>query len=277
MRFGMTTMAVEPPDRFRRLVQTAEEGGCDYLWVCDSSLHARDVYSYLTVAALASERLRIGPNCTHPYTRHPAINLNAMATIHELSGGRGIIAVATGDRPVMELGYPMARVSVVREMIEVIRALESGEDADARGRDLHAGRGAALLRPPGIASPLSRGFRAADAPDGRRACRRRALPRRRQRGLRALRNGPDPRRSGRGRARSPCHRCRLHGLRLLAGRHGGGKGSLPPDGRVVFPRPRVNMPRSRACRRSGSRTSGRPMPAGISTRQRRPWTSSRTT
>ena len=133
MRFGMTTMAVEPPDRFRRLVETAEAGGCEYLWVCDSSLHARDVYSYLTIAALASETLRIGPNCTHPYTRHPAINLNAMATIHELSGGRGIVAVATGDRPVMELGYPMARVAVVREMIGVIRALLSGETVTREG------------------------------------------------------------------------------------------------------------------------------------------------
>ena len=133
MRFGMTTMAVEPPDRFRRLVETAEEGGCDYLWVCDSSLHARDVYSYLTVAALNSGRLRIGPNCTHPYTRHPAINLNAMATVHELSGGRGIIAVATGDRPVMELGYPMARVAVVREMIGAIRALATGETVTQEG------------------------------------------------------------------------------------------------------------------------------------------------
>ncbi len=133
MRFGMTTMAVEPPDRFRRLVEIAEGGGCGYLWVCDSSLHARDVYSYLTVAALNSRSLRIGPNCTHPYTRHPAINLNAMATIHELSGGRGIVAVATGDRPVMELGYPMARVAVVREMIGVIRALETGETVTREG------------------------------------------------------------------------------------------------------------------------------------------------
>lgn len=126
-------MAKEPPDRFRRLVEVAEAGGCDYLWVCDSSLHARDVYSYLTLAATCSSRLKLGPNCTHPYTRHPAINLNAMATIHELSGGRGIIAVATGDRPVMELGYKMARVDVVREMIEVMRALQGGEAVSRDG------------------------------------------------------------------------------------------------------------------------------------------------
>ena len=133
MRFGITTMAQDPPDGFREIVQTAEAGGCEYLWVCDSSLHARDVYVYLALAATCSTRLRLGPNCTHPFTRHPAINLNAMATIHELSGGRAIIAVATGDRPVMELGYPMARVGVVREMIELIRALQGNGHVDFDG------------------------------------------------------------------------------------------------------------------------------------------------
>ena len=135
MRFGITTMAQEPPERFKEIVRAADEGGCDYLWVCDSSLHARDVYSYLTLAAVNSSRLRLGPNCTHPYTRHPAINLNAMATIHELSGGRGIIAVATGDRPVMELGYGIAKVAVVREMIEMVRALQDGAPVTMEGTD----------------------------------------------------------------------------------------------------------------------------------------------
>jgi len=126
MRFGITTMAQDPPARFREIVEAADNGGCDHLWVCDSSLHARDVYAYLTLAASYSERLKLGPNCTHPYTRHPAINLNAMMTVHEISNGRAVIAVAAGDRPVMELGYRVARVAVVREMIELIRALQAG-------------------------------------------------------------------------------------------------------------------------------------------------------
>lgn len=122
IRFGVTTMATEPPDRFRELVHAVDEGGFDELWVCDSSLHARDVYPYLTLVALESRRLAFGPNCTHPYTRHPAITLNAMATLHELSGGRARLAVGAGDRPVTELGYTMAPVAKVREMLGVIRA-----------------------------------------------------------------------------------------------------------------------------------------------------------
>lgn len=122
LRVGITTMATEPPERFRALVRAVDEGGFDELWVCDSSLHARDVYPYLTLVALESRRLAFGPNCTHPYTRHPSVTLNAMATLHELSGGRARLAVGAGDRPVTELGYRMASVAKVREMIGVVRA-----------------------------------------------------------------------------------------------------------------------------------------------------------
>jgi 5,10-methylenetetrahydromethanopterin reductase len=124
LRFGVTTMATDPPGRFKELIREVEGGGFDALWVCDSSLHARDVYPYLTLVATESRRLAFGPNCTHPFTRHPAITLNAMATLHELSGGRAAVAVGTGDRPVTELGYRAAPVARVRELIGVLRAGE---------------------------------------------------------------------------------------------------------------------------------------------------------
>jgi 5,10-methylenetetrahydromethanopterin reductase len=133
LRFGITTMATEPPARFRDLVRRVEEGGFDELWVCDSSLHARDVYAYLTLVATDTTRLRFGPNCTHPYTRHPGVTVNAMATLHELSGGRAVLAIGAGDRPVTELGHRTAPVGVVRETIEAARALLTGEPVDRRG------------------------------------------------------------------------------------------------------------------------------------------------
>ena len=80
VRFGLTTMALDPPDTFVQLSQAVESGGFDFLWVADSSLHARYCYSYLTLVASHTQRVRLGPNCTHPYTRHPAINMNAIAT-----------------------------------------------------------------------------------------------------------------------------------------------------------------------------------------------------
>lgn len=150
MRFGVTTMATDPPQRFRELVGLIEAAGFDELWVCDSSLHARDVWSYLTLAATGSRRLRLGPNCTHPYTRHPAITVNAAATLHELSGGRAALALGAGDRPVTELGCRPAPVAVMREMITLLRRLGAGEVVDAgepirlKGARLSCGLGTPL-------------------------------------------------------------------------------------------------------------------------------------
>jgi 5,10-methylenetetrahydromethanopterin reductase len=131
IRFGITTMATEPPARFGELVELVEMGGFDELWVCDSSLHARDVYPYLTLVAVGSTRLRFGPNCTHPYTRHPGITANAVATLQELSGGRALVALGAGDRPVMELGARMAPTGALREMVAGIRRLMAGEIVDS--------------------------------------------------------------------------------------------------------------------------------------------------
>src|SRR5436190_13055893 len=133
LRVGITTMASEPPDRFRALAGLVEDSGFDELWVCDSSLHARDVYAYLALVATTTTRLRFGPNCTHPYTRHPGVTVNAMATLHELSGGRAMLAIGAGDRPVTELGHRTAPVSVVREVIDSARALLAGGTVDRHG------------------------------------------------------------------------------------------------------------------------------------------------
>ncbi|MDR7468359.1 MAG: LLM class flavin-dependent oxidoreductase [Armatimonadota bacterium] len=133
VRIGITTMATEPPARFCELVEAVEAAGLDELWVCDSSLHARDLYVALTLVATHSSRLAFGPNCTHPFTRHPAITANALAALQELSGGRARLAIGAGDRPVGELGYRPAPVAVVRQMLELVRRLHRGETVDAPG------------------------------------------------------------------------------------------------------------------------------------------------
>jgi 5,10-methylenetetrahydromethanopterin reductase len=126
-RFGLTFMAVDPPGEFTSMVDFADANGFDFFWVCDSSLHARYVYAYLTLVATRTARLRFGPNCTHPYTRHPAINFNALCTLDELSGGRAIMNVGAGDRPVTEVGRKQAKREVIRQMVEVGRRLLAGE------------------------------------------------------------------------------------------------------------------------------------------------------
>lgn len=137
MRYGLTLMAVDPPEKFTDMVRFAEGNGYDFMWVCDSSLHARYVYCFLTLLAIHSKKLRFGPNCTHPHTRHPAINFNALCTLDELSGGRAIMNLGAGDRPVMELGFRMAKLQSVRDMVQVGRRLLQGESLNFDGPSFH--------------------------------------------------------------------------------------------------------------------------------------------
>lgn len=132
-RFGVAIIASDPPNEFVRLVCMAEDLGFDYIWVCDSSLHGRDVYAYLTLCAQHTRRAKIGVSVTHPFTRHPAINANAIATIDEISGGRTILGVGTGDRPQRELGLRPARVAEMREWITLLRKLFTGEPVSHAG------------------------------------------------------------------------------------------------------------------------------------------------
>lgn len=127
VRFGVTLQGVEPPPAFQQQVRDLEAGGFTHLWVTDSSLHARDVFSYLTLAAINSQRLQLGTGVTHPFTRHPAINVNAIATLDEISQGRAMLGIGTGDAPTTELGYTPARVQTVRDMVDAARRLMAGE------------------------------------------------------------------------------------------------------------------------------------------------------
>ena len=109
------------------MVQRAEALGYDYLWVADSSLHARYVYAYLVLAAHHTQRIQLGTGITHPFTRHPAVTANALVTLDAISGGRAIAGVGAGDRPVVELGLKSAPPKAVREMIHFLRRIVTGE------------------------------------------------------------------------------------------------------------------------------------------------------
>ena len=49
---GVVLQGVDAPGEFCRRVEDIESLGFGYLWLTDSSLHARNCYSYLTLAAV---------------------------------------------------------------------------------------------------------------------------------------------------------------------------------------------------------------------------------
>ena len=55
-RCGVALQGVDRPSAFIDRVKEIEALGFDNLWLTDSSLHTRDCYSYLTLAATVSTR-----------------------------------------------------------------------------------------------------------------------------------------------------------------------------------------------------------------------------
>ena len=126
--YGVALQGVDPPASFTAMVGEIESLGYDYLWLTDSSLHARNCYAYLTLAAVSSSRLRLGTAVTNPVTRHPAITAAAAATVDEVSGGRAILGIGAGDRPLLVLGHKPCAPADLADAIEAIRALWSGDE-----------------------------------------------------------------------------------------------------------------------------------------------------
>jgi len=130
---------VDTPAQFIGMVQEIESLGYSRLWCTDSSLHARNAYSYLTLAALNTETMSIGTAVTNPLTRHPAITASAAATIDELSSGRMILGIGAGDRPLLALGLQPSYLADLQATIEDMRRLWRGETVErqARSYQLH--------------------------------------------------------------------------------------------------------------------------------------------
>lgn len=131
LRVSLTLQGVHPPEELFTIARTADEAGFFGLWLTDSSLHSRDCWTLLGALALRTQRLRLGTAVTHPRTRHPALAAVCAATLDELSGGRAILGVGAGDRPVTELGRRPARIAEVEAMISLCRALLRGESVEA--------------------------------------------------------------------------------------------------------------------------------------------------
>ena len=137
MRFGVTIV----PDDTRALGELArliEDSGYDLLGVGDSQSVYREVWVSLTVCALASTRLRLGPTVTNPVTRHPAVTASAAASLDEVSGGRAFLGLGSGDSAVYNLGQRLVPLDVLRRTLVTLRALMRGERVEFEGRPIHA-------------------------------------------------------------------------------------------------------------------------------------------
>lgn len=115
----------------------AEEVGFDWVGIADSQSLFRELFVTLTAVSQATERVMIGPSVTNPLTRHPAVMASAIASVHELSGGRAMLGIATGDSAIYNINEPPRGLKGLREYILAVRELLRGQPTEYAGRDIH--------------------------------------------------------------------------------------------------------------------------------------------
>jgi 5,10-methylenetetrahydromethanopterin reductase len=131
---GLLLLPSHPAGRLAEIAQLAERTGYDYLWLADERFF-REVYASLTLCALRTERIMLGPCVTDPYSRHAALTAMAIATLDEISGQRAVLGIGAGVSGFRELGIAREKSGVaLREAVEVIRRLLAGETVTYKGQ-----------------------------------------------------------------------------------------------------------------------------------------------
>jgi 5,10-methylenetetrahydromethanopterin reductase len=119
------------PDTFLELGREGDRLGYATIGVSDSIF--RDPYVSLALLARETTRACIGPMVTNPVTRHPSVTANAISAVDELSGGRAVLGIGTGDSAVRSVHAEPATVDRLEQSVTAIRALTRGRQATLDG------------------------------------------------------------------------------------------------------------------------------------------------
>lgn len=148
MKGGLLILGQYPPDRLVAIANLAEELGYDYFWFADEKFYW-DPWVGLTVVAVNTRTIRLGPGVTEPYARHPALTAMAVASLAQVAPGRVVLGIGAGGPGFPELGVERIRPAVaVSEAVELIRRLLAGERVDYWGELIRFRNGRLQVLPP---------------------------------------------------------------------------------------------------------------------------------
>lgn len=111
-------------------VSRAERLGYDFAWFTDSQLIRSNIWATMAVAALQTQKIRLGTGLAIPGLRLAPVAANGIATINRLAPGRVFFGTGTGNTSMRTMGQPPARIAEYAEYLRVVKALLHGEEVD---------------------------------------------------------------------------------------------------------------------------------------------------
>lgn len=130
-----------PIPKYLDFVRRAEELGFDPLLFSDtvslSHFHIRDPFVLIALASGVTSKAGLGTGVTTPFTRHPAVVINAFGSVDDaIAPRKTFLGIGSGDTAVYLIGKRAARLKEMREYLTVLRKLLDGEPVEFEGATL---------------------------------------------------------------------------------------------------------------------------------------------
>lgn len=117
----------------------AEELGFEAIFFADSQMNNVDPFQAMAMCAAITKTIRFGTAVTNIVYRDPSVVANSFATLNEISGGRAIVGMGTGDGPVYSLGRTATKLVDFERGLRVIRDLLHDRGVDVPNSRERAG------------------------------------------------------------------------------------------------------------------------------------------
>src|SRR5271169_4427096 len=104
-------------------VAFAERKGLTHAWLYDTQMICSDVFQSLALCATHTKKIKLGTNVTNPSSRISPVTANNFVTLNQLAPKRVIMGIGTGNTSRRTLGMPAAKLSELREHVEICRGL----------------------------------------------------------------------------------------------------------------------------------------------------------
>ena len=131
MKFSLHSLhgGVKNIDEIHRRARRAEELGYNGIFLGESHLSSIDSFQTLASCAMITNRVLLGIAVTNMVFRHPTVLAGAAASLNEISKGRAILGIGTGDGPVYGQGLRATPLKEFEEGVKLIRHLVQGNPA----------------------------------------------------------------------------------------------------------------------------------------------------
>src|ERR671937_902374 len=150
-QIGVLQLSMEPLEETVRMAKACDAAGFDTFWLAEAypwwrkhSFEARSSTAITAVVARETKRIKVGWGIISPYTRHP-VQIAMEARVMQEAAGEGRFLLGLGASKIFmkeigegEKGKEVGPAVVMRESIEIIRAMLSGRTVEYQGKAFSA-------------------------------------------------------------------------------------------------------------------------------------------